>query len=219
MVDVYIPEQRNALSKFASMFQQGASMLSSGQQGLAAGKSLLGGSPAAAGAAAGVGGGGGAAIAGGTAAAAPAAQTTSFMDVAGSAAPYAAPVAAGYGTYKDYKETGGQNSGPIGTSPRSREQTYGSANTFMKAGRDINAEANRLGKTVGLNLTDEQPDRMGSIERRYNSQQTAKRDIEDAQKALDTAGLPVEERRSIAQKLERARQQIGGNKRGSTVYT
>lgn len=70
----------------------------------------------------------------------------------------------------------------------------------------------------GLNLV-ENPDRMGSIERRYNSQQTAKRDIEEAQKSLDTAGLPVEERRSIAQKLERARQQLGGKNRGSTVYT
>ncbi len=71
----------------------------------------------------------------------------------------------------------------------------------------------------GLSLTENKPDRMGSIERRYNSQQTAKRDIEEAQKSLDTAGLPVEERRSIAQKLERARQQLGGKNRGSTNYT
>jgi hypothetical protein len=235
MADVYMPEQRNSLSKFASLFQQGSSMLKSGSEGWESGKSLLGkmtggGSTgggigeAAIGGAAGKYGLGlkfGNVAAQGAATSAPetAAASTSFMDVAGSAAPYAAPVAAGYGTYRDYKETGGQNSGPIGTSPRSREQTYGSANTFMKAGRDINAEANRFGKTVGLNLTDEQPDRMGSIERRYNSQQTAKRDIEEAQKSLDVAGLPTEERRSIAQKLEKARQQLGGKNRGSANYT
>ena len=62
---------------------------------------------------------------------------------------------------------------------------------------------------------------MSAIERRYSSQQTAQKDIEEAQKALDMAGLPTDERRSIAQKLERARQQLtgGGRKRGSTIYT
>jgi len=72
----------------------------------------------------------------------------------------------------------------------------------------------------GLSLA-ENPDKMSAIERRYSSQQTAQKYIEEARNALDMAGLPVDERRSIAQKLDRARQQLtaGGRKRGTTSYT
>ncbi len=163
--------------------------------------------------------------AGTTAAATPAVEASSAT-AAGSAgegiasyAPYAAPVVAGIATKKDYEETGGQNVGPIGTSPRAAKSRLGAAESTMQAGRDIDAEKNRFGRRLGLGLTDtEQSDQMGAIERRMSSQQDAERSITEARDALKIANLPPDEARSIERKLEMARKKLnGGNRRGSNT--
>lgn len=141
----------------------------------------------------------------------------------GSYAPYIAPVVAAVATKKDYEETGGQNSGPIGSSPRGRNQTFGQIESTMKAGRDVDAEKNRFARRLGLGLTDQgqQPDQMSAIERRMSSQQDAERSITEARDALKIANLPPDEARSIERKLEMARKKLyGGTRRGSnTSYT
>lgn len=72
----------------------------------------------------------------------------------------------------------------------------------------------------GFNLTGARPDPMGAMERRMQTQQTAMQDIQAAQEQLNVAGLPTEERRRIGQKLELARQTIGGQNRGNRrLYT
>lgn len=230
MVDVYMPEQKSSLSKFMGLFQQGMGLLQAGKGGKEAWDSFTGSSSS------GSGGGIGGAAAGGAAGkyglglefgnvtaaegAPAAAEAGGALETVGSIAPYAAPVVAGVGTYQDYKKTGGQNVGPIGTSPRAQEARWGMAENTMKAGRDINAEANRFGKSIGLGLTEQTGPSLDAIERRLSSQQNAQRDIDAARDALNVAGLPPDERRAIAQKLDRARQQlIGGRKRGSTLYT
>ena len=167
-----------------------------------------------------------AATEGTTAAGAPAVEASSAT-AAGSAsegiasyAPYAAPVVAGIATKKDYEETGGQNVGPIGTSPRAAKSRLGAAETTMQAGRDIDAEKNRFARRLGLGLTDQgqEPDQMGAIERRMSSQQDAERSITEARDALKIANLPPDEARSIERKLEMARKKLyGGTKRGSST--
>jgi hypothetical protein len=61
----------------------------------------------------------------------------------------------------------------------------------------------------GLSLTDQQPDRMSAIERRYNNIDGSREKILEAQNALKETNLPDAERRSIYQKLERAKKQWG----------
>lgn len=232
MVDVYMPEQKSSLSKFMGLFQQGMGLLQAGKGGKEAWDSFTGSSSS------GSGGGIGGAAAGGAAGkyglglelgnvtaaqatpAPAAAEAGGALETVSSMAPYAAPAVAAAGTYQDYKKTGGQNVGPIGTSPRAQEARWSMAENTMKAGRDINAEANRFGKSIGLGLTEQTGPSLDAIERRLSSQQNAQRDIDAARDALNVAGLPPDERRAISQKLERARQQIGGGrKRGSSLYT
>lgn len=168
-------------------------------------------------------GGTAAATEGTTAAGTPAVEASSAT-AAGSAgegiagyAPYAAPVVAGIATKKDYEETGGQNVGPIGTSPRAAKSRLGAVETTMQAGRDIDAEKNRFARRLGLGLTDmNQSDQMSAIERRMSSQQDAERSITEARDALKIANLPPDETRSIERKLEMARKKLyGGNRRGN----
>jgi hypothetical protein len=171
-------------------------------------------------------GGTAAATEGTTAAGAPAIEASSST-AAGSAsegiasyAPYIAPVVAAVATKKDYEETGGKNSGPIGSSPRGRNQTFGQIESTMKAGRDVDAEKNRFARRLGLGLTDQgdQPDQMSAIERRMSSQQDAERSITEARDALKMANLPPDEARSIERKLEMARKKLyGGTRRGSNT--
>ena len=217
MAEVLKPERRSAFDKIFSLFNmvgQGAQSWSNIKQGFGIGgaggvksvtegmSTTLGGSEAAA------------------TGASEAAATGASEGIA-AYAPYAGPaaalIAAGYYTKKDYEETGGENVGPIGTSPRAKSQQMSTTGQFYKAGKDIGAEAQRFGKRVGLGLTDQ--GNLDAMERRYQTQQTAMNDIQEAQKALEGAGLPTDERRSISQKLEQARQRIGGAKRGGSLYT
>jgi hypothetical protein len=171
-------------------------------------------------------GGAAAATEGTTAAGAPAVEA-STATAAGSAgegiasyAPYAAPVVAGYATKKDYEETGGQNVGPIGTSPRAAKAKFGAIESTLQAGRDVDAEKNRFARRLGLGLTDQTQgsDQMSAIERRMSSQQDAERSITEARDALKIANLPPDEARSIERKLEMARKKLyGGTRRGSNT--
>jgi hypothetical protein len=169
-------------------------------------------------------GGGGAGAAGGTGVGA--AGGVSTAGAAGSAggastagasstsiAPYAGPAialgAAGYGEYQAMKD-------PTQAGKYTGDRSSPGQSAWQKAWKPVGQKLGDVqSKSIGLGLT-ETPDRMGAMERRYTSQQTAMNDINEARKALNAAGLPTEERRSISQKLELARQKIGGPKRGAT---
>jgi hypothetical protein len=131
-------------------------------------------------------------------------------------APYAAPVAAGVAEYqyqKGVREGTTEQQGP-GRYAIGQGNPKTPWRDKMASGLSNPAGATKTNlKNIGLGLTGE-TDRMDAIDRRMNNYQTASRDIEDAQKALKIAGLPPEERRSIAQKLEKARQNIGAKKYG-----
>ncbi len=218
-----MPEQRSAFSKFMGLFSQGSSMLQAGAKGKEAWGSLTGGG--------GSGGGSGAAGAGaytlGAGNVAPVtegmsptlggeAATTGF----GGAMQYAAPAAmigtAGYDEYqyqKGVREGTRENEG-AGRYAIGQGNPKTPLRDKMVSGISDPASATTTNlKSIGLGLTDDNS-RMDAIDRRMNNYQTASRDIDEAQKALKIAGLPPDERRSIAQKLEKARQNIGARKNG-----
>jgi len=230
MAEVLKPERRSAFDKIFSLFNmvgQGAQSWSNIKEGFGiggAGGAVSGGGGGGGGFGLGVGGvksvteGMSPTLGGSEPAATGASEGISAY------APYAAPVIAGIDEYR-YQEKKRRGEVPdqgtgryaIGQGAKSQSQQMSTTGQFYKAGKDIGAEAQRFGKRVGLGLTDQ--GNLDAMERRYQTQQTAMNDIQEAQKALEGAGLPTDERRSISQKLEQARQRIGGAKRGGSLYT
>jgi hypothetical protein len=232
MVEVLIPQKKGGLSGLFSGMQslgQGASAYSNIMGAFGGGASGGSGAGLGAGGTAGKYGLGlkfGNVTAGGEAAAADTAGASAGgSSIGATAAEYAGPAVAigtaAYQTQENWKNGKQGENAPIGVSgtresPSTRSNSV--AGQTLKAGRDINNEWNRF--TSGMNLTGEKPDPMGAMERRMSTQQTAMQDIQAAQEQLNVAGLPTEERRRIGQKLELARQQIGGQNRGSRrIYT
>jgi hypothetical protein len=84
---------------------------------------------------------------------------------------------------------------------------------IKKQGADYFTKFGETKRAMGLGLTQDQPDRMSAIERRYSSAPNATASITEAQDALKDSGLPDADRRSIWQKLELAR--VKEAKRGS----
>lgn len=227
MVEVYMTEKRGALSKFMGMFSQGSGMLQAGVKGKEAWGSLMGGGGAG-------GGGGGAGIGAGAGAyslgvgnVAPVTEGMSPTLGGGAAASggssamqYAGPAAAlGTAAVGEYQYQKGVREGTTESQGAGR-YAIGQGNQKtpwrdkVASGFSDPAGATKTNlKNIGLGLTGE-TDRMDAIGRRMNNYQTASRDIDEAQKALKIAGLPPDERRSIAQKLEKARQKIGAKKYG-----
>jgi len=208
-------QKKGGLSGLMNMFSQGVGFLQTGMKGKEAYTSLMGGGEASAssGGAAGDGfslglpamksvfGSGGAegAAAGGEASGSTAAGMT----------PYALPVAAAVLTAKDIKETGGKNIGPIGQSPGERQGQQDRTMNVISGLKDpvgaTKTNLSNLGKSVGLGLTETQPDKMSAMERRYDNYGNASKAIADAQSALKDANLSTADRRSIYRKLEQAR--------------
>jgi hypothetical protein len=227
MVDVYIPEKKSAMSKLFGGLQavgQGAGAFSNIMGAFGGGAETTGISGGAAGGKYGLGLKFGNVTAAESAATA---DTTAGAATGGSsygatAAEYAGPAVAlgtaAYQTDKNIKEGKAGENMPIGVSGTKRAPAYSNIEQTYKAGRDINNEFNRF--TSGLSLTAEKADGLGAMERRMSNQQTAMQDIQAAQEQLNVAGLPTDERRRIGQKLELARQQIGGKNRGNKrLYT
>jgi hypothetical protein len=212
---VLIPEKRGGISGLMNMFSQGSSMLQMGAKGKEGLSSLMG-SGGGGGGAGGLGGGAGAYSLGTKAFKPPSEGMSSELgggEAAGgeSASSFVGPAIAlgmaGYGEYQAMKN------------PSLKEKFVGNrdvSQTGEKMGRGL---SNSLkGVSGGLSLTDagSQPNKMGALERRYESSRDPGTAIDEAQNALKEANLPDAERRSIYQKLELARQ---GGKRGSSVYT
>ena len=184
-------QKKGGLSGLMNMFSQGVGFLQTGMKGKEAYTSLMGGGEAGA-------------SAGGAAAGGEASGST-----AAGMAPYALPVAAAVLTAKDVKETGGKNIGPIGQSPGERQGQQDRTMNVISGFKDpVGATKTNLenfGKSVGLGLTETQPDKMSAMERRYENYGNASKAIADAQSALKDANLSTADRRSIYRKLEQAR--------------
>jgi hypothetical protein len=214
--EVLIPEQRNMLQKgfgmIGSLSQINFGNLSQGwgmaKEGF--GKLFSAGS---AGATGGSGGGSAAAVTGGI--------NPTAMETVGEYAPYAAPVAAAAGYYADSKSSNGAHTAPPLGQGGSGQQQMNTVGKVQKAAPTILSGGLNQIKGLGLteNPSDPAADGMSAMERRYTTQQTAMTDLEDAQKELGNAGLPLEEKRRINQKLELARQQIGAPRNGRTNYS
>jgi hypothetical protein len=239
MAEVFIPEKRSTLSKFAGMFEQGSSLIQAGAKGKQAWGSLTAGkgTPTDGGGTEGGGGGGGSVGVAGAAAykyamggekAVPATNASTTASSGSSAMGYVAPAAAlGTAAYDEYKYQSGvregtRNSEGAGRYAIGQGQKPGSFQDKMQTkvasgfSDPVGATKTNL-KNMGLGLTDS--DSMSAIDRRQASQQNAMRDITEAQKALKVAGLPPEESRQISMKLEKARQNLGGKKSGRGIYT
>jgi hypothetical protein len=223
LVQADIPQKRGGFAGLMNMFTQGVGFLQAGMKGKEAYTSLMGGETAGA-SVGGAGGGGagyglglpamksafgseGAAASTGSETAASGAGSTALGTAAG-AASGAGAVLSEYQYQKGLREgTTSQDPGryQTGKSDWYQKQQVNMASGFGNPVGATKTNLSNLGKSVGLGLTETQPDKMSAMERRYENYGNASNAIADAQAALKDSNLSTADRRSIYRKLEQAR--------------